>query len=61
VGKAHDEILMAAEEHGSDLIVIGVRGHTALEDTLFGSTAYHVARRAACPVLSVRAREADRA
>jgi nucleotide-binding universal stress UspA family protein len=58
VGRAHDEILMAAEEHGSDLVVMGVRGHSAFENALFGSTAYHVAHRAACPVLSVRGREA---
>jgi nucleotide-binding universal stress UspA family protein len=56
VGKAAEEILRAAEDHRSDLVVMGVRGHSALEDALFGSTAYHVARRATCPVLSVRAR-----
>jgi nucleotide-binding universal stress UspA family protein len=56
VGKAHEEILRAAEDHRSDLVVMGVRGHSGLEDALFGSTAYHVARRATCPVLSVRAR-----
>lgn len=54
-GKAHDEILLAAEEHGADLIALGVHGHGALERALFGSTAYHVARRAACPVLTARA------
>lgn len=56
-GKAHDEILRAAEEHGADLIAMGVHGHGALERALFGSTAYHVARRAACPVLTARSSE----
>jgi nucleotide-binding universal stress UspA family protein len=56
IGKAADEIVRAAEDHPSDLVAMGVRGHSALEDALFGSTAYHVARRATCPVLSVRAR-----
>jgi nucleotide-binding universal stress UspA family protein len=54
VGKPHDEILRAAQEHGADLIALGVHGHGALERALFGSTAYHVARRATSPVLTAR-------
>jgi nucleotide-binding universal stress UspA family protein len=54
VGKAHDEILSAADQYGADLIAMGVHGHGALERTLFGSTAYNVVRRATCPVLTAR-------
>ena len=54
-GKAYDQILKTAERDYADLIVIGVRGRNALDLTLFGSTANHVVRRAACPVLTLRA------
>jgi nucleotide-binding universal stress UspA family protein len=53
-GKPYEEILRAAEESEADLIAMGVHGHGALIDALFGSTAYQVARRAPCPVLSAR-------
>jgi nucleotide-binding universal stress UspA family protein len=54
VGKTREEILKAAERLSADLIVMGVHGETGLEHALFGSTAYHVVRRARCPVLTVR-------
>jgi nucleotide-binding universal stress UspA family protein len=53
-GSAHKEILRAAEEHGCDLIVMGVGRHRGVGDRLFGSTTQHVVRTAACPVLTVR-------
>jgi len=53
-GKAHREIVAAAQARRSDLIVIGVHGRGVADRVLFGSTAHHVVREATCPVLSVR-------
>ena len=50
-GKPYQEILRAATEQGSDLIVLGVAGHHLAG---FGSTTTHVVREAECPVLTVR-------
>ncbi|MGE3178252.1 MAG: universal stress protein [Vicinamibacterales bacterium] len=50
-GKAHREILKAAA--GADLIVLGVRGRSAIDLALFGSTANQIVRQAVCPVLTV--------
>lgn len=58
-GKAHGEILRTAEERRSDLIVMGVHGHSGLDRLLFGSTARHVVRGASCPVLAVRSKTGD--
>jgi nucleotide-binding universal stress UspA family protein len=49
-GKPYREILRAADEQRSDLIVIGAHGGM----TVFGSTTAHVVREAKCPVLTVR-------
>ena len=57
-GKPYQEILRAALEERSDLIVLGVHGHGAVDRMLFGSTTQAVVRQAACPVLSVRTRPA---
>jgi nucleotide-binding universal stress UspA family protein len=54
-GRAHEQVLEAAKRHAADLIAIGVHGGDSLEHTLSGSTAYNVARRARCPVLTARA------
>jgi len=53
-GRPSTEILRLADEHQSDLIVIGVRGRGAADLTVFGSTTQQVVRRAACPVLTIR-------
>jgi nucleotide-binding universal stress UspA family protein len=53
-GKAHTAVLRLAAEKHADLIVLGVHGAGSLDRALFGSTAYHVVRSAACPVLTVR-------
>jgi nucleotide-binding universal stress UspA family protein len=47
-------ILRTAEEVQCDLIVLGTHGRTGLGRLLMGSTAEQVARRANCPVLTVR-------
>ena len=55
VGASADEILRAAEELRSDLIVMGTHGRTGLGRLLMGSVAEAVPRRALCPVLTIRA------
>jgi nucleotide-binding universal stress UspA family protein len=58
-GKPYAEILRVAAERHADLIVLGVHGHGVIDRLVFGSTAGHVVRRAACPVLTVRRIEAS--
>jgi universal stress protein A len=50
-GKAHDQIVKAAKQLKTDLILISTHGYTGLKHTLLGSTAERVVRHAACPVL----------
>ncbi|HUY96501.1 MAG TPA: universal stress protein [Verrucomicrobiae bacterium] len=50
VGRA---LVVAAEDRGADLIVIGTRGRSQLAGLVLGSTAYHVVHLASCPVLVV--------
>jgi nucleotide-binding universal stress UspA family protein len=52
-GRAYREIVREATERHTDLIVLGVHGRGVVDLLLFGSTAYHVVRAAACPVLVV--------
>ena len=53
-GKSYVEVLDAAREQHADLIVVGVRGRSALDLGFFGSTTNHLVRGATCPVLTVR-------
>jgi nucleotide-binding universal stress UspA family protein len=53
-GRAHREILRAAEERSADLIVMGAQGRGGVGLALFGSTTQQVVRSAPCPVLTVR-------
>ena len=53
-GRAHREILRAAETRSADLIVMGAQGRGGVGLALFGSTTQQVVRGAACPVLTVR-------
>jgi nucleotide-binding universal stress UspA family protein len=53
-GKPDEELTRYAEVNDIDLIVLGVRGHGLVESLFIGSTTDRVARRAPCPVLSVR-------
>jgi nucleotide-binding universal stress UspA family protein len=53
-GRAHREILRAAEARSVDLIVMGSQGRGGVGLALFGSTTQQVVRGAACPVLTVR-------
>lgn len=54
---AHQEIVNAAQECNTDLIVIGNHGRTGLARLFTGSTTERVVRYAPCPVLVVRERE----
>jgi nucleotide-binding universal stress UspA family protein len=53
-GKPIPEILQVARECQCDLIVMGTHGSSGLRRLLLGSVAEGVARKAPCPVLSVR-------
>lgn len=53
-GKPFVEIIRAARELEVDVIVIGSHGQSGIAETLFGSTAEKVVRKAHCAVLVVR-------
>jgi nucleotide-binding universal stress UspA family protein len=53
-GKPYSEILSAAADDNSDLIVMGVQGRGTTDRFFFGSTTTHVVREAHCPVLTLR-------
>jgi universal stress protein A len=55
-GKPWLEIIRYAAEQGCDLIVMGTHGRSGLQHTLIGSVAEKVARKAPCPVLTIRPR-----
>jgi len=54
-GRPASEIVMEADRFGADLIVVGARGHSAVERLLVGSVSSEVVDQANCPVLVVRA------
>ncbi len=58
-GIAADEIVKAAREWPADIVVIGSHGRGGLQRVVQGSVAEAVMRRAPCPVLVVKAPEAD--
>ena len=60
-GDAWRSIIAAAEELGSDLIVMGTHGRRGLPRALLGSVAEKVVRTAHCPVLTVHKADVDRA
>jgi nucleotide-binding universal stress UspA family protein len=53
-GSAFVEILNAAGQRHSDLIMLGDKGVTMLGERLVGSTSEHVVKEAPCSVLIVR-------
>jgi nucleotide-binding universal stress UspA family protein len=53
-GNPAAEIINAAEERGTELIVVGVRGQHAFERFIVGSIAERLVRHAPCDVLVVR-------
>lgn len=52
---AAEDVLEAAESHGADLIVIGLRHRTPVGKLIMGSTAQSILLGAACNVLAVKA------
>lgn len=57
VGKPFQEIVLAARELDSDLILISTHGQMNMPKAELGSTAERVVRHAPCPVLVVRQKE----
>lgn len=55
-GVPYDQVVTVAKEEKIDMIVMGARGMTALEDALMGGVATRVSRRAPCPVFITRRR-----
>jgi nucleotide-binding universal stress UspA family protein len=53
VGIASQEIVRVATEEDVDVIAMGTRGRTGLDDVLLGSTAERVVKGAPCPVITV--------
>ena len=53
-GRPASEIVIEADRFGADLIVVGARGHSAVERLLVGSVSSEVVDQAHCPVLVVR-------
>ena len=53
IGRAHVEINRYVESHWADLIVIGKRGETELDEALFGSVTKHVLYEAPSDVVVV--------
>jgi nucleotide-binding universal stress UspA family protein len=53
-GHVAEAILKVASEQGVDMIVLGSKGRSALQDLLVGSVAQHVLARSAVPVLLVK-------
>jgi nucleotide-binding universal stress UspA family protein len=54
VGHPADQLLLEAERHGIDHIVVGHRGRNFMQRWLMGSVARHVMDHAACPITVAR-------
>jgi len=57
VGHPAEQILLCADRHNIDHIILGHRGHTLLKRWLLGSVARRVIAHASCGVTIVRAHE----
>lgn len=53
-GNVVDQIVKTAKEEKFDLIVIGARGLSAIEEILLGSVSHGVVEKAPCPVIVTR-------
>jgi nucleotide-binding universal stress UspA family protein len=54
VGNVFSSINTRAEESQADLIIMGTKGSSGLEEFFIGSNTEKIVRRATCPVLSVK-------
>lgn len=54
IGDASQCIIEYAKKHRTDMIVLGYRGHSTIDELLVGSTANKVTRYAPCSVLIYR-------
>jgi len=52
--QAGEDLILLAEEHKVDEIIIGVRRRSKVGKLIFGSTAQYVILNATCPVLTVK-------
>lgn len=52
-GRAYKKILDTVAGESVELVVMGVRGRSALDRLVFGSTTHRVIREAGCPVLTL--------
>lgn len=55
MGKPYQEIIQLAVEDRTDLVVLGIRGRSATDLAVFGSTTNRVIQLGPCPVLAVHA------
>jgi nucleotide-binding universal stress UspA family protein len=53
-GQPYTELIQYAKTKEIDMILLGIHGHSLLEQFLVGSTTDRVISRATCPVLAVR-------
>jgi nucleotide-binding universal stress UspA family protein len=53
-GRVGQKILEAAEAEGADLIIVGSRGMSRIEEMMIGSVSHKIIHMAKCPVLLVR-------
>lgn len=53
-GQPHEEILVYADEHPIDAIVMGTHGRSGLENVLLGSVAEKIVQSSPVPVTTVR-------
>ena len=53
-GRAFDEIVNRARDWRADLLVLGTKGTTSLEEIFLGGTAEHVIKESPCSVLIVQ-------
>jgi universal stress protein A len=58
-GRPATEIVKFTRENNTDLVIVGVKGRSALEVVFLGSVARDVVNHAPCPVLVVRPVEHD--
>lgn len=54
IGEPAEEIIEAARENGADLIILGLKGESAISGFLLGGVARKVARYASCAVMIVK-------